>query len=120
MLFSEKADKLREAPCFRFKTKGKWRSLSWLEVREKIARLSDFLSKIGVKKGDTVVILSATRYEWTLADLAILSLGAVTVPIYHSTLPKDVAYILNHCQAEIAFIEGTSQLAKISSLRSEL
>ncbi|MBF0493486.1 MAG: long-chain fatty acid--CoA ligase, partial [Deltaproteobacteria bacterium] len=41
-------------------------------------------------------------------------------PIYHSTLPKDVAYILNHCQAEIAFIEGTSQLAKISSLRSEL
>lgn len=120
ILFSEKVNKLQDAACFRYKSKGKWKDISWLEAREKVARLSDFLKKQGVKKGDTVVILSASRYEWTVADLAILSLGGVTVPIYHSTLPNEVAYILNHSQAKFAFIEGPSQLTKITTVASEL
>jgi len=119
-LFLDQVKKQSNRPCLRFKIKGKWKSISWLEVHEKIGKLSQSLHKLGVKKGDTVVILSATRYEWTLADMAILSLGAVTVPIYHSTLPKDVAYILNHSQAKIAFIENAAQFKKVEAVHKEL
>jgi long-chain acyl-CoA synthetase len=87
-LFLKKEQELQDRACLRYKSKGKWRSLSWTEVKQKAAQLASSLESLGVKKGDRVALLSNTRYEWTLIDLAILSLGAVTVPIYHSTLAR--------------------------------
>jgi len=78
------------------------------------------MKSLGVKSGDRVAVLSATRYEWTVIDLAILSLGAVTVPIYHSTLPKDIFYILNQAQVRLIFVENAAQAKKIETIRKEL
>lgn len=99
----------------RFKIKESWLFYSWYEVAGIIEQLSYALAKFGVKRGDRVVILSNTRPEWMYADLAILSLGAVTVPIYPSTTADDVVYILKDCQPTAIFYEDTKQAAKIEA-----
>lgn len=88
----------------------------WDRVRE----LALGLKAVGVAPGDRVAILSSTRYEWTLADLAILSIGAVTVPIYPSSTPDQVAYILENSGATAVFLEDRSQLAKVTGARRRL
>lgn len=118
--FTEKAQELNSKVCFRYKSKGKWKSLAWLEVKESVEKLASALEAKGVKAGDKVAILSTTRYEWTLADLAILSLEAVTVPIYHSTLANEAEFILNHSESTILFIEDKHQLKKIEAIRKNL
>ncbi len=119
-LFIKKERELKNQICLRYKSKKNWKVLSWSDVKEKIVRLASALEKLGVKSQDKVAILSNTRYEWTLADLAILSLGAVTVPIYHSTLPKDVRYVLEHSESKVIFVENRQQLKKIEEIQKEL
>src|SRR5690606_38779871 len=70
-------------------------------------------------KGDRVAILSTTRLEWALADMAILGAQGATVPIYPSSTPDDVSYLLNHSEASVAFVENKSQLAKIVEVRDK-
>jgi long-chain acyl-CoA synthetase len=118
--FLKNEQELGAHPCFRYKSKGKWKSLSWSEVKEQVIRLAAALESLGIKKGDRVAILSNTRYEWTIADLAILFLGAVTVPIYQSTLPEGVQFILNHSEAKAIFIEDKTQLKKIEEARKNI
>jgi len=97
-----------------------WRSLSWLETLQRVQVVSEALKKAGVGEGARVAILSSTRYEWTLLDLAILSLGAVTVPIYHSTLYDEAQHILNDSSSKLIFVEDSTQLEKILKIRNSL
>ncbi|MBI2340612.1 MAG: long-chain fatty acid--CoA ligase [Deltaproteobacteria bacterium] len=119
-IFSETAARQGGAPCFRYKEGGRWRTLNWNEVNQKIIDLAGGLVKLGVKKGDRVCIFSQTRTEWTLADMAILSVGAVTVPIYQSNLPDQAGYIIQNSEARLAFVEDAVQLKKINEVRPEL
>jgi len=119
-LFLQTANRYENRPCVQFKKKGKWKILNWGDFRDQVVALSDSLNKLGIASQDKVAILSTTRYEWTLTDLAILSLNAVTVPIYHSTLPSEIEYILNHCGAKVVFLEDKTQLKKIESIKARL
>lgn len=119
-LFLKQEQELGPKPCMRYSSKGKWSTLSWSEVKSRVMKLASGLESLGVKKGDRVAILSNTRYEWSLADLAILSLGAVTVPIYHSTLPKDIEYILNHSESKVVFVEDSALQKKVEDVRKNL
>lgn len=118
--FSSKANELNSKICFRYKQKDKWRTLSWIEVKDAVEKLASALESKGVKSGDKVAIFASTRYEWTLADLAILSLGAVTVPIYHSTLAQEAEFILKHSEAQLIFVENKAQLKKIEQVQKNL
>jgi len=98
---------------------GEWTELSWGEAAGQIARIASFLrDELGVKKGDKVAILSFTRVEWALADLAILSLGAISTPIYHSLTASEAAFILWNSEAEIIFCENEEQLEKLAEIDS--
>src|SRR3990167_10920035 len=119
-VFSETVQKRGGSPCFRYKEQGRWCTLNWNEVFKKVLDLTGGLKKLGVKKGDRVCIFSQTRYEWTLADLAILSCGAVTVPIYQSNLPDQAAYIIRNSGVQLAFAEDAAQLKKIEQVRRDL
>ncbi len=119
-LFLKQEQELGPKDCLRYSSKGKWSSLSWSEVKSRVMKLASGLESLGVKKGDRVAILSNTRYEWTLADLAILSLGAVTVPIYQSTLPKDIEFILNHSESRVVFVEDPGLQKKVEDVRKGL
>lgn len=90
--------------------------LSTDELTLRVRRLSATLALLGVKPGDRVAILSYNRPEWAVADFAILTAGAVVVPIY-TTLPRDsVAYILKDSGARVAFVEDAAQAEKVSGL----
>jgi long-chain acyl-CoA synthetase len=94
--------------------------LTWLEVRDRVRDLALGLKALGVKAGDRVAVLSGTRYEWTLCDLAILSLGGVTVPIYPSSTPDQIAYILDNSGAKTTFLEDRGQFQKLAAVRRRL
>jgi long-chain acyl-CoA synthetase len=98
---------------------GHWRKMTYREYEREVQPLAYGLMSFGLKKGDRVAILSNTRIEWSLADIAILGASCVTVPIYASNLPVDVAYILDHSEAQAAFVENEAQLEKILTYRLE-
>jgi len=106
-------------PCLRYKVDDDWLSLTWSEVHDKIVSLAASLKKIGIQKDDKVSIISKTRYEWMIADLAIIAAGGVVVPIYETSSIDQLAYILQLSDAKVAFIDD-SQWAKIKPNLKEL
>jgi len=92
-------------------------------TRDWFDRLRDValgLASLGVSRGDRVAIVSESRPEWLLADLAIQSLGAVTVPIYSTLTPAQTAYIARDAGARVAFVSSAEQLEKLQRVRHEL
>ena len=72
-----------------------------------------------IADGDRVCIASRTRPEWVIADLASLSLGAVTCPIYPQSEPGQAAFVINNVGARLAFVENAQQANKIDSIRDQ-
>jgi long-chain acyl-CoA synthetase len=112
--------RLRHRSCWRFHRQGRWVRWSWLEVWDHIRDLALGLASLGVGPGDRVAILSRTRAEWSLADLAVLSLGAVSVPIYPSSTPNQVAFILENSGSKAILAEDRDQSRKIAPFRKRL
>lgn len=119
-IFDQTVQRQGSLPCFRYKEEGVWKSLNWNEVRQKIFDIVGGLKKLGVKKGDRVSIFSPSRYEWTLADMAILSCGAITVPIYESSTSEACEYILDNAGVKVVFVDGQNQFLKIKKVLDHL
>lgn len=87
-------------------------------------RMADAVSyafiHLGITEGDKVAIISTNRPEWNILDMAIMQVGAISVPIYPTISENDYLYILNHCEAKIAFVEGNSVLNKIQTIWPDL
>jgi len=109
-----------DKPAFRYKKGGAWVELTWAEARDLVNRVSKSLIALDVKKGDRVCLLSRSRLEWSLCDLGMVNCGTVTVGIYPSNLASDCAYIINHSDAEVIFVENREQLEKIFEVRGQL
>lgn len=93
---------------------GEWIIWSWREALFQVLQLATYLKNVvKINRGDRVAILSATRYEWVLADLAIMAAGGVSVSIYHSLLSDDVGFILFDSDATAIFVENDEQLKKV-------
>jgi len=95
-----------------------WKAKKYSEVRLQVLKIAAYLRSIGVTRGTRVAILSSTRPEWMEADLAIQSLGAVTVAIYQSVTTSDVGYILFDSKAQFVFAENQEQVEKLLILIS--
>lgn len=93
--------------------KGSWREVTFLAFRQECEQASLGLRRLGVKAGDRVAILSRSRYGWTLADFAIFGCAAISVPIYPSSTEAEIAHLLLHSKARVAFVEDETQLAKV-------
>ena len=114
-LFCERVQKQSGRPAYRFKEKGVWKERTWKEYHDDVAGFASGLKALGVKQGDRVALLSSTRPEWAICDMAILSLGAVTVPIYPTLLKEDVLYIVSNSEAQIVIVENKEQFNKLES-----
>ena len=95
-LFNHQVSELNNKPYLWDKKEGKYSSTSWKETETKVKAISKSLKDLGILKGDRVAIISENRSEWQIADLAIMSIGAITVPAYITSTQKDYEYILNH------------------------
>ena len=87
---------------------------------DRIRDLSLGLEALGVGRGDRVVIMSESRPEWLVADLAILTRGAVTVPVYSTLTAAQARYIVADAGARLAFVSTPEQLEKLQRVRHEL
>ena len=105
-----------EKPAILHKVMGEYRPVIWREHGKVVELACGGLLKLGVGAGQKVAIMSSTRPEWTWADLAILSCGAVSVPIYPTLAPPEVQYLLQNSDAVGIFVENLNQLAKLSAI----
>jgi long-chain acyl-CoA synthetase len=89
-----------------YKIEDVWKHISGAEVIEKIKNIALGLAELGVKAGDKIAIISENRPEWSFADIAILSLRAVNVPIYTTQAVEQIRYILEDSGAKMLFVSG--------------
>jgi long-chain acyl-CoA synthetase len=99
---------------------GRWRNLSVGEVAARVRAIAAGLVAAGIDPGDRVAILSATRLEWTLCDYAVITAGAVTVPIYETSSAEQIEWILADSGARAVFCETTAHRAVIDALHPGL
>lgn len=99
---------------------GTWHPYSAQVFRDMVIDLAKGLIGLGVNKGDSVAIVSRTRWEWTALDVAIMSIGAVTVPVYETNSASQISWIFNDSKVTLAIAEDDGQRDKIESVRSEV
>lgn len=99
---------------------GTWTDVTSAQVAAQVRATALGLIAKGVQPGDRVALLSATRYEWPILDFAILSVGAVTVPIYETSAADQIRHVIADSGALLAIAETDDHAAKIESVRSEL
>ncbi len=100
--------------------KGNWQHIPWKEYREHTSNASYGLLSLGFSPGDRANIIGTNRPEWFYSDLAILSNGGISVPVYHTNTPKQIEYISQHSESSFIFLENRTQLDKIMAVRSQL
>ena len=118
-IFESQKDKLRDKSLFWHKENGNWVSISWNEAGRQINILSEFLKTIEINKGDRVSIISKNSPFWCIADLAIMKIGAITVPAYTTSNENELLYLLNHSESKLALLDEEAYL-KIKKIKKKL
>ncbi len=118
--FARRVERSADAEALRSRSGAAWQSLTYREWNEASRRIAAGLVALGVEAGDRVMLLSGSTVEWALADLAIQMVGAISVPVYGTTMADICAYIANDCGCRIALAEDPQQVAKLVAHRAEL
>ena len=106
--------------AFRYPRGEGWESVTWRQAGDLVEKLAGGLLSLGITSEQRVGIAAGTRYEWILADLAIMCAGGATTTVYPSTNSEDTAYILSDSDSRVVFAEDDAQIEKITSHKSEL
>ncbi len=112
-VFWERVKANPERPAILHKVAGSYRPVIWREHGRVVELLAGGLMKNGVGAGEKLAIMSTSRPQWTWADLAILSAGAVTVPVYPTLGTPEVDYLVKHSDSVGIFLENTHLLEKL-------
>lgn len=92
-----------------FKKKDKWKEIHWLDFRRMVFKTANALQNAGIVNGDKVAIYADNSPEWIVFDLAILSLGAITVPIYSTSNQEQAAYIIDESESKLILVGSQEQ-----------
>jgi len=119
-VFFETAERFSKKPALLYKKDSVYFPITYKELAEKVKLFAFALQKLGVEKGDKVAILSENRPEWAISDLAILSIGAVVVPLHTTFSSAAITTVLNHSEAKILIVSNNNLLNKILLGEEEL
>jgi long-chain acyl-CoA synthetase len=97
---------------------GTWSNLTTREFYDRVVALAKGLVAAGVQPGQMVAIMSRTRFEWTLVDFAIWFAGAVPVPIYETSAPSQMEWILSDSDAVMLFVENSEHLERFEQIKA--
>src|SRR6478752_2493621 len=118
--FFDRVTATPDAEAFRFPRGEAWESVTWKQAGDKVEALAAGLIALGVEPEQRVGIASGTRYEWILADLAIMCAAGATTTVYPSTNAEDTVYILGDSESRVVFAEDDDQVAKLTANKAEL
>ncbi len=118
--FFEPAAVLGDTPLLFHKNQGKWVGRNWNEVADAVRRLAAALVAAGIKPLDRIVISAENRPEWAIADLAVMSIGAIVVPAYTTNTEDDHVYIMEHSGAVIAITSGGALANRVALAASRV
>lgn len=119
-LFLDRVAATPRAEAFRFPEGDGWTSVTWQQVGERAGRLAAGLIALGIAPEDRVALASSTRYEWALADLAVLCAGAATTTLYPTTKARDIAFIVADSGSRVVIAEDQAQVDKLLEHRADL
>ncbi|MGZ5188688.1 MAG: AMP-binding protein, partial [Kaistella sp.] len=103
------AEKFATKPAIGFKKKEVWKEIHWKDFRRMVFKTANALKEAGISENDKVAIYSDNSAEWIVFDLAILSLGGVTVPIYSTNNGPQAEYIINDAEAKLILVGNQEQ-----------
>ncbi len=106
--------------ALRYRKLDATREVTWSELAEDVRRCVSGLRQLGIAPGDRVAQLSENRYEWIIADLAILLSGAIHVPIHAPLAADQVRYQVVHSGSRLLFVSGVQQQVKVESIAASL
>ncbi|HOP47733.1 MAG TPA: long-chain fatty acid--CoA ligase [Desulfobacteraceae bacterium] len=119
-VFRNQAEKYGDRTCVSYKKDEEYTDISWSRMNKMVRDIASFLLSMGIKQGERIAIFSPNRYEWWITDLAILSVGAVDIPIYATNSAKEAFYVLDHSAARACFVAGQEWLDKILKVKDLL
>jgi long-chain acyl-CoA synthetase len=119
-MFFARAASRGERPAQLVKRGGTWQALSWQAMSDNVCNIAKGLLTLGLQIGDRVALLANSRAEWVHCDLGIMAAAGITVPVFPSLLPEQVAYILHNAEATLACVDTPAQLEKLLQVRAEL
>lgn len=114
------AERFSDVVSFRRQVDGTWLDVTAKEFAGQVLAVAKGMAQAGIRRGDRVAIMSKTRYEWTLIDFAIWAAGAVTVPIYDTSSPEQVYWILSDSAAKGVFVETNGHRGAVEEIRDRL
>lgn len=118
-LLIENSNKFPQKPCLSFKKNNIWDSYNWTELKALVTKTANALKRAGIKVDDNVAIYSENTAEWIIFDLAIVSLGAVSVPLYATSTAPQAKYILDEAEIKVILVGGQLQYDNIISIYAE-
>ena len=119
-MLRKNADKFSGRLALKYRKQGRYVTLSYAEFYGRALMVARGLKKLNVKQGDRIAILSENRAGWVIADMGILCAAGVTVPVYPTSTPEQVEYVLNHSGAKIVFVSGKFQYGKLLKIRESI
>lgn len=112
--------KYPQPDCLASKVNGSWKKLSTAEVIDKSNAFSRGLLALGVKPGDKIALISNNRFEWNIADIGILQIGAIGVPVYPTISEREYAYIFNDAEVKYCFVSDRTLYNKVDAIRTQV
>jgi len=119
-LIPNAAARYPDRTAIRHKQDGEWQDVSYAELDKIVGEVALGLIDLGIQPGERVCILANTRPEWSYADLAATSAGAVVVPIYQTNSPEECHWVISDSDACAIVCEDAAQLAKVAAIRETL
>ena len=117
--FSQTVLKHPDKAALMYRKEGKYVGITYEELMNSIGAVAEGIKKLGICKGDKVGIFSYNRPEWVIADLAVLRIGGIVVPIYHTLPSSHVKHIINDSNTKLIFVETAPLLVLVKEIKDE-
>src|SRR5690349_2274469 len=109
-----------EKDVFYFRSNDQWQGISWQQFEQETYDFATALLSLDLKRGGTVCILMGNVPEWPISDIGTIMAGGVGVGLYPTSSAEQIAYIINHSDAEFVLVDSRRQLDKVLSVRDQL
>src|SRR5215216_7890316 len=123
-VYSLFADRVKQyasqGDVFYFRSRDEWQGISWQRFEQETYDFATALLSLDLKRGGTVCILMGNVPEWPISDIGTIIAGGVGVGLYPTSSAEQIAYIINHSDAEFVLVDSREQLQKVLSIRDQL